>query len=554
MLRPFLWYVFLRFLSTATSENAGFAAVAAVDGSVTGGLASGLQRSRLKADPKRFLEVTYGPALQPLVQVTVGGQQLKLVLDASSGNTVIFVKEWGGCIPASLDSCYSYAQALQAGNVRICPENMAGISCAAAAMAGLGPYECTRPDILPDIQNLTGKPDVLIIDGLEYDQFGVEARDAISVSVQGAEPAVFAWPNMSLRLLTQPMRIPNRPVGVSLDLFAGTNGILGASGPTLSCRDSMLWWSLLHDSLNAHRFILDLRPPPNATHQEEGPSRIVFDEIDPDMAPNLVWSEPKQRGDVVNDGMHEFLIYRPELCGVDLLYNTSSNWLAVIDTSGPCLALPPFLFDRLMTHAPVDCPFPLGSPSFGRLCSPRRAGAQDMLPAMSFTLADITDAKLNSLSLPLERLVFKNESGAELLCVARQDVDGERIQADMMYSHVAFGSMVVASFYTVVNWENGTVALASRGNASSISSDSFCSQKVTCSSEAQTFFPPLNVCEDPRCSDYMFMVLDQSSRTCRWAGYAPTLFVIVLILLVGLDLVSHRLYKQAIERASEHCQ
>merc|ERR1712176_1368795 len=106
----------------------------------------------------------------------------------------------------------------------------------------------------------------------------------------------------------------------------------------------------------------------------------------------------------INDGMHEFLMYHLGVCGVDLLYNTSSNWLTVIDTSGPCLSLPPFLFDRLMTHVPVDCPFRVGEPSRGQLCAPRRSGAPSTLPALHFRLADDQAPQPPQLSLPLERL------------------------------------------------------------------------------------------------------------------------------------------------------
>jgi len=47
---------------------------------------------------------------------------------------------------------------------------------------------------------------------------------------------------------------------------------------------------------------------------------------DPRFAKDLLWSQPKQTGDVVNDGTHEFLLYHFSVCGVDLLYDTSSNW------------------------------------------------------------------------------------------------------------------------------------------------------------------------------------------------------------------------------------
>ena len=69
----------------------------------------------------------------------------------------------------------------------------------------------------------------------------------------------------------------------------------------------------------------------------------------------MQWAAPKQTGDYFNDGLSEALIYRPELCGVDLLYNESSHWLAYLDTSSPCLKLPKVLYDRVVARLLLDC-------------------------------------------------------------------------------------------------------------------------------------------------------------------------------------------------------
>mmetsp|Transcript_111553 Transcript_111553/g.221774 ORF Transcript_111553/g.221774 Transcript_111553/m.221774 type:complete len:255 (+) Transcript_111553:1-765(+) len=254
--------------------------------------------------------------------------------------------------------------------------------------------------------------------------------------------------------------------------------------------------------------------------------------------------------------MHEFLLYRPEVCGVDLLYNTSSNWLTVIDTSGPCLTLPPFLFDRLRTRVPLDCPFEPGEVSLGRLCSPKRfpsAKAGPTLPPLHFALEDSQEPEPPRLHLALERLVFQNSSGAELLCVARGD-NYQAAAADMTSSHIALGSLAIAGLYTVVNLENYTVGLASKGRLETDSTEEFCTHSVTCTSSMQTYFPPLNMCEDPHCSDYMFMMLDERTKKCKWTRTVPISFGVLLLVLVVLDFVSHRLYKQAIEKASEFGQ
>jgi len=350
-------------------------------------------------------------------------------------------------------------------------------------------------------------------------------------------------------LLVRPMN-PQPPT--PLKLFEQVSGILGASGPTLSCRNGSAWSALLEHE-GANQFAIDLSPPPNATIRCKKPSRIVFDAIDPTYKDRIIWSEPKQTGDSMNDGMHEFLLYHLSLCKVDVLYNVSSSWLVIIDTSGPCLTLPQFLFDRVMSHASVDCPFQQGTKSSGRLCSPRRGPGIDKLPSLSFQLRDVTGEPAPWLHLPMERLVFLNASGDEQLCIAREDGDQRRGTADMLYSHIAFGSFAMSAFYAVIDLKRHTVGLASKGDPAKEASDVSCSAAPACIG-MQQFYPPLNVCEDPDCSEYMFMSLDEGMRVCRWMPAVPGAFAVLLAALVVLDLLSHRLYKQAIDRARESCQ
>ncbi|CAJ1430011.1 unnamed protein product, partial [Effrenium voratum] len=490
--------------------------------------------------PQQWLGVSYSDALQPLVKVSIGGQWLQLVYDSSSAYAVAFVKEFDACVPQDLASCYSYKVAEEQGGFHVCAENNdPQVVCD------------TNPDhrfpcntYAPNLSNTTVHNDALVIDGLEYYQQGVEALDNMMLEVSSK---IVSWSSVPVRLLLKNLTAlrPN----VSLDLFRGADGILGGSGYTLSCRNTTLWHLLLQKT-NATNFFLDFHPPPAAILRDSSPSRIVFNEVDPAAREHLLWSQPKQTGDMINDAMHELLIYRPKVCGVDLLYNASSNWLTIIDTSGPCLALPPFLFDRLMTHIPVDCPFKMGEKSYGHLCSPQATGT---LPSLSFQLEDSQEPEPPSVVLSLKRLVFRNASGDKLLCVARQDTNKETIPADMMYSHIAFGSMVASALYVVVDLQNATIGLASRGDPAAESSEAGCATPPTCIA-MQSYFPPLNICEDPPCSHYIFMTLDEETKTCRWRAPIPVAFVLLLITLVVLDLVSHRLYKQAIQRASEFTQ
>lgn len=501
-------------------------------------------------NPAWTLLVNYTPALQPVVNVSIGGQWLQLVFDASSAYAVVFMKEFATCQPPSLPSCYSYKEAEKHGGFHVCSENNdPKVICDTRPNDR---WSCTS--FLSNVVNTTPHTDVLMIDGLEYRQRGIEGLDTMMMELSGPTRHIFSWSAVPVRLLTDNLTaVTPGPMNLSLNLFEGVDGILGGSGPTLSCRNTTLWHLLLQ-RLNATRFFLDFRAPPAALIQDPGQSQIVFNEVDPAAVGKLLWSQPKQTGDTINDAMHELLIYRPKVCGVDLLYNASSNWLTVVDTSGPCLALPPFLFDRVVTHIPVDCPFGLHEKSFGRLCSPRKVnGERVKLPVFTFSLQDQSEPSPPEVTLALERLVFRNESGVELVCLARQDTNSERVPADMMYSHIAFGSMVAAALYLVIDLENHTIGLASRGDAQAESSQEYCAVPETCIA-MQSYFPPLNVCEDPPCQRYLFMTLDDDTKMCVWRAPIPMLFGGLMGVLVVLDLISHRLYKSAIQRASQYAQ
>merc|ERR1712232_412369 len=232
------------------------------------------------------------------------------------------------------------------------------------------------------------------------------------------------WSHVPVRLGVLPMTIGKSANGRTPDpplpLFTEVDGILGASGRSLGCRNQTLWTMLLGDVVDGGvtQFYFDLQPPSSVrVRSSSGKPRTSLESRIFLGAPDrqLLWSQPKQTGDVLNDGMHEFLIYKPTLCDVDLLYNTSSNWLSVIDTSGPCLTLPPFLFDRIMAHiaqgpnAAVKCPFKLGGFSGAQLCTVQRrqnAPLSDVvLPALYFQLEDDQAPMPPRIGMSLERLV-----------------------------------------------------------------------------------------------------------------------------------------------------
>ncbi|CAE8624674.1 unnamed protein product, partial [Polarella glacialis] len=168
------------------------------------------------AEPKSFLEVTYSPALQPLVKVTIGGQLLNLVFDASSANAVVFVKEYNACTPKTLDPCYSWEAADKAGGLRVCEENNDPQAAVCDTRANRV-YACQG--YLPGLNNASSHKDELIIDGLDYFQQGVEAVDQMSISLGAADAQTHSWSGVPLKLLVEPMSVPRQTPDAPVNLF-----------------------------------------------------------------------------------------------------------------------------------------------------------------------------------------------------------------------------------------------------------------------------------------------------------------------------------------------
>lgn len=506
--------------------------------------------------------IKYNYAMQPLIQVRVGGQDLNLVFDASSANTLVFVQEKNACQPSNYSRCYSAQQALRHATLKVCAENQHSACEMGVTNSKYLCQEYLNGGMEQLLERKLAHLDELIIDGISYRFQSVEALEDVKVPLANTSMLVHLTALQPLRLLVEPFQVSS--TGGSLKLFEGTSGLLGASGLGVSCRSSSVWTSLLANRKPV-AFAMDFQPPPRSSFAQEAvtaaadgmaSSLVVLNRI----PENMVWSQMKP-STAQQDGMHEFLLYHPTVCGIDLLEGTSSNWLTIIDTSGPCLQLPAVLFDSLFVHIPVKCPFRHGESAVGRLCAPDRSrssslpgGRKISLPAMSFQLEDNGGATPpRVLRLPLERLVFDDGHGGELLCVSRGDTEGH-VGPDMMYSHIGFGSLVVSALPTALLSNQHRVGFIERGNASVESTDAFCSAPTTCLSPMQTYHAPTNTCKDPDCSKYAMMQLDPKTKMCVWRKFFIVQCAIVITVLVALDLFSHRLYKKVIERAVEVCQ
>jgi len=481
------------------------------------------------------MAVSFNSDNLPVVRAEVAGQPVMLVFDTATPNLAVFVSETGACLPEET-SCYSQTKAMGKKSMRLCRDNERFWRC-----SGSEPFTCQDSMPLSDARRLL--VDRKQANGIRFNESFLEGVDQVKLSSLGA----VSMDGAPIRLVYHFLAANPGATGTGLYKHAG--GLFGAAGKELSCRMTTIWSELLA-LFQTQVVSLDFTAP-----SASGTSRVVFDSTvaQSSVFPNLLWSEPKQLGDYLDAGRHEFLMYHLQVCNIDLLYNTSSNWLAVLTTGSPCLVLPPFLFDRLMTRIPVTCPFKLGERADGRLCAPNRSsGSKITLPALSWRMNDTHGSKHDvkpHIHLPLERLVI-NQGGAEQLCISRAD-DEQFNLADMVTSYIGLGSLVVSALNVAIDLPGRRIGLANKAFAAVESTDSHCTPNVECSSSMQVYYPPSNVCLDPDCSKYMFMTLDDDAKVCIWNPSLRYVLVVILVTLAVLDVLGYKLYKSAMYKARD---
>eukprot|EP00397_Hematodinium_sp_SG-2012_P035016 GEMP01037613.1.p1 GENE.GEMP01037613.1~~GEMP01037613.1.p1 ORF type:complete len:565 (+),score=115.89 GEMP01037613.1:117-1811(+) len=531
---------------------------------------------------------------RPFVRIPVGGTSLDLLLDTQSAQTAVVQ-----CSRRRSNHCYKTTS-----DVQICAENAWAATEDDPKRGMCFPGErlkCSKP-YLPTFESYQVWFTSIFFDGLLFLEKGWEAREhmgahdvmspikvlrhAPELAPVAGKDVSFAWPYFS-----------------SAQYFPPTfGGLFGIAPSSISCRTSSYWGNFVATS-GIEVFVLDFDfpsiavfKPPGATGRplversfnasmnpsvsanaavrwlrssafsataEVGNSVIEF-EVSKQWARDVLYSQEKQTGDRVNNGRYEFLIFRPQTCGTDLLYNVSSNWLAVVDTRGRCLSLPPFMWEAFVAWLgkSVEC-----SRKRGGMC--RVIVAPEHLPIFSFALSDRDDAP--RIELQLEQLVIK--SGDKLfLCVARAedsqvdnpiaaqcpDSDGTyQFQsippsADMTEQQIGFGSLVVSALYTVIDLKRGRVGFAVKypKSVKTQNANTTCpeSTRYLCGLQ-QTYYPPLNKCLDPVCEHYIFLTLNPDAHTCVWMPGFGLGVGVILVALVIAEIVNERLYARVLEKA-----
>ncbi len=101
-------------------------------------------------------------------------------------------------------------------------------------------------------------------------------------------------------------------------------------------------------------------------------------------------------------------MYGVSVCGVDIMGNFSSNWLAIVDSSSRCSSFPSWLVDRIQAHVE------------GIRCGPVGCNVTDpeLLPDLWFYLSDVDQSRPTrpGFRLSLRALVVGGE-----LCLLRKE-------------------------------------------------------------------------------------------------------------------------------------
>eukprot|EP00916_Digyalum_oweni_P027523 GHVL01045023.1.p1 GENE.GHVL01045023.1~~GHVL01045023.1.p1 ORF type:complete len:549 (+),score=112.21 GHVL01045023.1:52-1698(+) len=498
--------------------------------------------------------------LQPLVNVTIGDENLILIADVSFEGLLLMSK-----------------------NSDFCKKNK--ISCFDDEKAGLKNEFCTcsnHPICLEGYQdvcsNCTYTQDIkkdydvdMMFDASVYRLSLVEGN--VNCSLNGltvSESPV----KLGVELAT-----PKKPILFGHDQISPV-GFLGLAGKEFSCRDHSSLFEEYMLSKNASLFALDFGGSPDKWIYNQGGSigekydkggsiGEIYDKggsIDIGDIQNIykndtiIWSLKRPSFDDYNNGLYWLFIFNLKICKANVLQTDTSNWISVLDSGSACLGLPSWLYQRIVNswispHA-LMCPTYKDAtkvheqPGEDSLCRVKD-GYLGKLPVITFELEehDIEENTQETLELRLDDLVYYNDKKEAILCVAElppvrsKSGRDEVLEAgvDPLRERIVFGSLVIRSFYTIIDKNKNKVGLIQKQNNALKDNKNVletCRERMKCVG-AQKYAENRNVCDDPPCSDWKFKKVDPITKQCIYAPWAITTGIILVAFVVVADICAH---------------
>jgi hypothetical protein len=267
-------------------------------------------------------------------------------------------------------------------------------------------------------------------------------------------------------------------------------------------------------------------------------ARMVLGGVDEQYRSTMAWSDPRPNWvDEVLPNYHNFALYAPRICGVDMFANISGSgggqgdilggpaanaWHAHVDTSSSCLTLPAEMHAMLISWVPIHCVLGI----FDRI--PRVCYLTDdvraVLPTFSFRLS----AQGRDLYLDLARLLFV-QRGVPLnrLCVIRGE---SMVGGPTPYNAIVLGGRTLQQLVVAMDMRGaGRLGIAQAAGAPTQESQVQCAARVQCKG-MQVHYDKLRTCLPPSCGDYYFFEVDPTDPSmCRLSSA----FHILVGVLIG---------------------
>jgi hypothetical protein len=212
-------------------------------------------------------------------------------------------------------------------------------------------------------------------------------------------------------------------------------------------------------------------------------------------------------------GKYAFNLFRPTICGIDLLDEVSSQWTAMIDTTIECLILPSFLHDNLKV-------WKSGSNNVLYFEVSREGGH-------GFVSLNLNDVCIQSISY------------------------SERPNAITGLNPIVIGYRALQALGAVKLEAQEPFRLSFRTEESRI--DECTITPVGCTGQ-QTYHKASNSCIDPRCEEYLFGRIDYTSKLCEVKAFVPLMvYSIIAAVFIG-ELVVYQIRRKAVAIAQEACE
>ena len=285
------------------------------------------------------------------------------------------------------------------------------------------------------------------------------------------------------------------------------SGIFGIGGLP-SCRANT-FLSSFFDNQRANKVAM-FQPP--ASFDSHGSFTLLTSEpVDVD------WAEERSSGGWLF-GMHHI-----KGCeGVDFLGNTSSYWLGSIDSSQQGLVLPSWFYDRLM----------------------RWRGHDLVWPILTFSIQEGSE----SVVLDLNRL--RDSEGHSLVFRSSFESEGLEPFAGTLprENPIIFGTLILPMLSNQIfltfryTGEISKVGFIWKKNDIK---ETPCAPAIECRGD-QRWWAAGNACQNPKCEDFWFYVLDENLGVCRWSQGSIAFFWTFVVCMTIAEVIASRIRKQVL--------